>query len=268
MGVMYHAGHYAPQDYVQAAKWFRLAAEEGDADSQYQLGLSYLLGNGVVQDDKQHSIWIQKAAAQGHEEARKTLKILLKSGLCQHCFDGVLKGLFSKKCTSCGKSPSDPISIPASETPVQEKKARVLTEQEWKDIIERHTMGLQQRLYQMPAEGALRTLQNLMKTIEEETGYGNEEVVKKYQKYGMGSDKDKNVRKLTMQEWKEVINRHMKGINELPKEQRKQAIRIALENIHKETDVEWKNVENMCNALADDDVKPMNNNVFIRKPLT
>jgi hypothetical protein len=34
-----------------AVKWYRLAAEQGDAGAQYRLGIMYLNGRGVPQDD-------------------------------------------------------------------------------------------------------------------------------------------------------------------------------------------------------------------------
>src|SRR5215212_1711619 len=37
LGVMYARGQGAPQDYVEAAKWFRKAAERGDARAQATL---------------------------------------------------------------------------------------------------------------------------------------------------------------------------------------------------------------------------------------
>ena len=38
LGGMYDSGEGVPQDYKTAAKWYRLAAEQGDADSQQQSG--------------------------------------------------------------------------------------------------------------------------------------------------------------------------------------------------------------------------------------
>ena len=43
---MYANGEGVPQDYAAAAKWFRLAAEQGHALSQYNLGLMYDKGEG------------------------------------------------------------------------------------------------------------------------------------------------------------------------------------------------------------------------------
>ena len=43
-------GEGVPQDYVQALKWYRLAAAQGDALAQYNLGVMYAKGQGVPQD--------------------------------------------------------------------------------------------------------------------------------------------------------------------------------------------------------------------------
>ena len=39
--VMYDNGKGVPQDYAEAVKWYRLAAEQGYARAQYNLGLMY-----------------------------------------------------------------------------------------------------------------------------------------------------------------------------------------------------------------------------------
>ncbi len=40
-----------PQDYAEAAKWYRLAAEQNNAAAQYNLSLMYANGQGVPRDD-------------------------------------------------------------------------------------------------------------------------------------------------------------------------------------------------------------------------
>jgi len=47
---MYANGEGVPKDSVQAVKWFRKAAEQGDADSQFNLGVMYANGEGVPKD--------------------------------------------------------------------------------------------------------------------------------------------------------------------------------------------------------------------------
>ena len=49
LGVMYHTGQGVVQDYREAVKWYRKAAERGFARAQSNLGLMYANGEGVIQ---------------------------------------------------------------------------------------------------------------------------------------------------------------------------------------------------------------------------
>ena len=71
---MYDNGEGVPQDYKEAIKWYRLAAEQGNANAQYNLGLMYDNGEGVPQDYKEAVKWYRLAAEQG---MRKLNTILL-----------------------------------------------------------------------------------------------------------------------------------------------------------------------------------------------
>ena len=62
-----------PQDFVQAVKWYRLAAEQGDAYAQYTLGLMYAKGQGMPQDFVQAVKWYRLAAEQGAASAQFNL---------------------------------------------------------------------------------------------------------------------------------------------------------------------------------------------------
>ena len=44
---MYSKGVGVTQDYTKAAKWLRLAAEQGYAKAQYSLGAVYYNGEGI-----------------------------------------------------------------------------------------------------------------------------------------------------------------------------------------------------------------------------
>ncbi|WP_314879189.1 tetratricopeptide repeat protein, partial [Haemophilus parahaemolyticus] len=50
LGVMYAKGRGVKQDDVEAVKWYRQAAEQGDAEAQFNLGVMYAKGRGVKQD--------------------------------------------------------------------------------------------------------------------------------------------------------------------------------------------------------------------------
>ena len=46
---MYYKGEGVAQDYQEAVKWYRLAAEQGDEDAQNNLAVMYQNGTGVAQ---------------------------------------------------------------------------------------------------------------------------------------------------------------------------------------------------------------------------
>ena len=57
---------------------FELAANQGDADAQYDLGCLYANGQGVEQSNEKAREWMIKAAEQGHEKAIKGLQAIDK----------------------------------------------------------------------------------------------------------------------------------------------------------------------------------------------
>ena len=61
LGLMYDQGLGVSQDYAEAAQWFRLAAEQGDAGAQGQLGAMYATGKGVSRDEVQAHMWLSLA---------------------------------------------------------------------------------------------------------------------------------------------------------------------------------------------------------------
>jgi hypothetical protein len=77
---MYDNGQGVPQDYKEAVKWYRLAADQGDAMAQFNLGLMYSGGPGVPQDYKEAAKWYRLAADQGNAIAQNNLGAMYKSG--------------------------------------------------------------------------------------------------------------------------------------------------------------------------------------------
>ena len=61
------------KDYAEAVKWFRKAADKGNAEAQCMLGVCYAKGQGVEKDPKQAVGWYRKAADQGQKEAQGNL---------------------------------------------------------------------------------------------------------------------------------------------------------------------------------------------------
>jgi len=64
---------YDARNFTAAATSFRLAAEQGHAESQYPLSTMYDEGQGLSQDDAQAAYWERKAAEQGHAYAQANL---------------------------------------------------------------------------------------------------------------------------------------------------------------------------------------------------
>ena len=69
------------QSKATAAEWYRKAADQGDADAQYKLGLFYENGYGVTQDKEQAMQWYKKAAEQGNESAKSAIDRMQSSGM-------------------------------------------------------------------------------------------------------------------------------------------------------------------------------------------
>ena len=66
LGVHYRDGDGVAQDYKEAAKWFRKAAEQGHAKAQSALGNCYYYGEGVEKDYAEAVKWYRKSAEQGY----------------------------------------------------------------------------------------------------------------------------------------------------------------------------------------------------------
>ena len=69
VGDAYYYGEGVEQDYAEAVKWYRLAAEQGDVWAQIILGYVYYRCEGVKQDFAEAIKWWQMAAEQGHKVA-------------------------------------------------------------------------------------------------------------------------------------------------------------------------------------------------------
>ncbi|MBP5545230.1 MAG: sel1 repeat family protein [Kiritimatiellae bacterium] len=75
-GKEFAIGEIVPKDMEEASKWFRLAADLGDARAEYYLGLGYLLGIGVPQDDFKALDLLRQSGNQDFGQARETLDSL------------------------------------------------------------------------------------------------------------------------------------------------------------------------------------------------
>ena len=75
LGIRYTRGEGVDQDHVEAVRWYRKAAEQGHSSAQHSLGIRYTRGEGVDQDHVEAVRWYRKAAEQGHASAQHSLGI-------------------------------------------------------------------------------------------------------------------------------------------------------------------------------------------------
>ena len=72
LGVMYAKGIGVPQDYAQAVQWYRKAAEQGEIEAQFALGVMYEKGIGVPQNMAIAKKWFSRACNSGFKAVCNT----------------------------------------------------------------------------------------------------------------------------------------------------------------------------------------------------
>ncbi len=72
--------HHVQQSETEAVKCWRLAAEQGDVDAQYYLGIIYKMGKCVPQSDTEAVKWWRLAAEQEDADAQCCLRNINKEG--------------------------------------------------------------------------------------------------------------------------------------------------------------------------------------------
>ena len=82
LGVMYDNGEGVLKDDAEAVRLYRLAAEQGagDASAQWRLGNMYNYGRGVPEDDAEAVRWYRLAAEQGVTSAQFDLGLMYANG--------------------------------------------------------------------------------------------------------------------------------------------------------------------------------------------
>src|SRR5260221_11633541 len=85
LGAFYEQGQGVVKDDVEAVKWYRKAANQGDIVAQSNLGAMYADGHGVPQDYVEAVKWYRKAAEQGFAGGQYNL------GRCYGLGQGVTK---------------------------------------------------------------------------------------------------------------------------------------------------------------------------------
>lgn len=81
LGVMLKDGQGVERDETKAVEWFRKAARQGNVLAQSNLGWMFHGGRGVAQNYDSAHYWYRKAALKGHAAAQNNLGLLFRDGL-------------------------------------------------------------------------------------------------------------------------------------------------------------------------------------------
>jgi TPR repeat protein len=81
IGGCYEKDTGVAQDVAEAVRWFRLAADQDDARAQFNIGVCYMYGTGVVQDNAEALRWLRLAADQGYADAETVVTQLAQFDL-------------------------------------------------------------------------------------------------------------------------------------------------------------------------------------------
>ncbi|GHU80942.1 hypothetical protein FACS189468_2180 [Spirochaetia bacterium] len=73
LGLCYAFGNGLMQYEAKAAELFRKSAEQGNPDAQFELGLCYDFGKGLEKDKSKATQWYRRAAEQRNEGAQQRL---------------------------------------------------------------------------------------------------------------------------------------------------------------------------------------------------
>ncbi len=57
-----------PRDYLEALKWYRMDADQGDVWAQLAVGRFYEKGHGVHQDDEEACFWFSLASSHSYDK--------------------------------------------------------------------------------------------------------------------------------------------------------------------------------------------------------
>jgi TPR repeat protein len=76
---MYDKGQGVAQDYKEAVRWYKFAAQQGEPLAQYNLGVRHYEGKGVLQDHIRAHMWFNIASVSGHGISAKNRDIMART---------------------------------------------------------------------------------------------------------------------------------------------------------------------------------------------
>ncbi|RJT92754.1 sel1 repeat family protein [Arthrobacter frigidicola] len=140
MGLAYKCGMGVKQNHAASIQWFRRAAEQGEADAQFNLGRlygsevdgMYKNGRAAPANDAEAFKWYRLAAEQGHTQAQVRLAQLFAKGLTDIAPDQVQAYQWMSLAAASGEPTAAKVvaDYAAQMKPEQLQQAQLLAE-EW-----------------------------------------------------------------------------------------------------------------------------------------
>ncbi len=78
LGEAFSSGRSEPEDFVEAARWFRMAARQGNPRAQNGLGILYIKGLGVRRNHIEAYVWFDLAAERFQHGLRREQALELR----------------------------------------------------------------------------------------------------------------------------------------------------------------------------------------------
>ena len=108
-GEFFYAGLYGcEEDPKKALYWFKKAAQNNEAQAQYDIGMIYLDGNGVSKNHNIAKDWFEKSSAQGHAESQFELACMYLDKNFGILNEKLAYSLFKKASTPSKKNDLNP----------------------------------------------------------------------------------------------------------------------------------------------------------------
>ncbi len=95
LGVAYATGEwFGRKDLAEAARWYRLGAQQGHAECQHDLGFMLLLGEGGPKNVEEGLMWLERAGEGGEYKAFQLLADCYENGYCDAPVNAAKAGLW------------------------------------------------------------------------------------------------------------------------------------------------------------------------------
>ena len=126
------------KDYVEAANWFRKAAEQNNIDGQINLGLCYVTGRGVEKDEVEAAKWYRKAAERNNAWAQNALAWILATSPNPAIRDGTNALVLAEKAvaTTTRKKAEYLDTLAAAYAETSQFEKAISTQQEAIELLE------------------------------------------------------------------------------------------------------------------------------------